>query len=101
VRAPLALDVEETSRPIGATDAMICIDVIHISRRSAVDALFEGARRTLPERAPLYLYGSYWRGGAQSAPRRCGVRGEPLRSQRRLRRARNWKRPQGSAQDRD
>jgi hypothetical protein len=47
---------------------MICINMIHISPWRATEALFEGARGTLPENAPLYLYGPYRRGGAHTAP---------------------------------
>lgn len=68
VHAPLDLDVERIPWPIGAADAMICINMIHISPWSATETLFEGARRTLPEKAPLYLYGPYRRGGAHTAP---------------------------------
>ncbi|MGJ0395876.1 MAG: DUF938 domain-containing protein [Methylocystis sp.] len=68
IRAPLALDVERFPWPIGAADAMICINMIHISPWRATEALFEGARGTLPENAPLYLYGPYRRGGAHTAP---------------------------------
>lgn len=68
VRAPLDLDVEKIPWPIGAADALICINMIHISPWSATEALFEGARRTLPVNAPLYLYGPYRRSGAHTAP---------------------------------
>ncbi|MCQ4190856.1 class I SAM-dependent methyltransferase [Methylocystis sp. NLS-7] len=60
----------------------------HISPWSAREALFEGAVGTLSAGAPLYLYGPYRRGGAQSfEPRR--IRCEPSRSQRRVRRPRS------------
>jgi hypothetical protein len=68
VRAPLTLDVQKFPWPIGAADAMICINMIHISPWRATETLFEGARRTLPANAPLYLYGPYRRGGAHTAP---------------------------------
>ncbi|MGD9658989.1 MAG: DUF938 domain-containing protein [Methylocystis sp.] len=68
VRAPLALDVERLPWPIDAADVVICINMIHISPWRATESLFEGARRTLPENAPLYLYGPYTRGGAHTAP---------------------------------
>lgn len=68
LRAPLALDVEKFPWPISAAEAMIRIDVIHIWPWSAVETMFEGARRPLPESAPLYLYDPYRRGGARTAP---------------------------------
>jgi SAM-dependent methyltransferase len=68
VHAPLALDVQEIPWPIDGADAIICINMTHISPWSATEALFEGAGRTLPAGAPLYLYGPYRRGGAHTAP---------------------------------
>jgi len=68
VLAPLALDVEAFPWPVDAADAILCINMIHISPWSATQALFEGAVRTLPAGAPLYLYGPYRRGGAHTAP---------------------------------
>ncbi len=68
VRAPLALDVQRFPWPISAADAMICINMIHISPWRATESLFEGARWTLPASAPLYLYGPYRRGDAHTAP---------------------------------
>jgi SAM-dependent methyltransferase len=67
VLAPLALDVEALPWPVGAADAIICINMIHIAPWSATQALFEGAGRALPAGAPLYLYGPYRRGGAHTA----------------------------------
>jgi SAM-dependent methyltransferase len=67
-RAPLALDVEELPWPISAADAIICINMTHISPWSATEALFEGAGGILPPGAPLYIYGPYRRGGAHTAP---------------------------------
>lgn len=68
VNAPLALNVEEFPWPISTADAIICINMIHISSWSATEALFEGGIRTLSAGAPLYLYGPYKRGGAHTAP---------------------------------
>ncbi|MGD9545288.1 MAG: DUF938 domain-containing protein [Methylocystis sp.] len=68
VRAPLALDVEASPWPVNAADAIICINMIHISPWSATQALLEGAAGILPAGAPLYLYGPYRRGGAHTAP---------------------------------
>lgn len=68
VNAPLALNVEEFPWPINAADAIICINMTHISPWSATEALFEGGSRALRKEAPLYLYGPYKRGGAHTAP---------------------------------
>ncbi|HEY8124652.1 MAG TPA: DUF938 domain-containing protein [Methylocystis sp.] len=64
---PLALNVEEFPWPISAADAIICINMIHISPWSATEALLSGGVRTLSAGAPLYLYGPYRRGGAHTA----------------------------------
>ncbi len=67
VDAPLALNVEEFPWPISAADAIICINMTHISPWSATEALFEGGSRALRKGAPLYLYGPYRCGGAHTA----------------------------------
>ncbi|MFM0339019.1 DUF938 domain-containing protein [Paraburkholderia fungorum] len=74
VRAPLALDVHQPDWgtglpvPLDALDAVVCINMIHISPWSASEALFAGASRLLAEGGVLYLYGPYKRGGAHTAP---------------------------------
>lgn len=68
VDAPLTLNVEEFPWPIRLADAIICINMTHISPWRATEALFEGGVRTLSAGAPLYLYGPYKRGGAHTAP---------------------------------
>ncbi|HEY3596076.1 MAG TPA: DUF938 domain-containing protein [Paraburkholderia sp.] len=68
VRAPLDLDVGRTPWGVDAADALICINMVHISPWAASEALFDGARGLLGGGAPLYLYGPYRRGGAHTAP---------------------------------
>ncbi|MCC8403975.1 class I SAM-dependent methyltransferase [Paraburkholderia sp. MMS20-SJTN17] len=68
VRAPLALDVHQPDWGIDALDAVVCINMIHISPWSAARALFDGAGRRLVDGGVLYLYGPYRRGGAHTAP---------------------------------
>lgn len=68
VRAPLALDATQARWPIERADAMLCINMIHISPWAATQGLFRHAAAILPSGAPLYLYGPYKRGGAQTAP---------------------------------
>ncbi len=67
VMAPLALDAAKTPWPIVRADAVICLNMIHISPWSATAGLFEGAGAILPAGAPLYLYGPYKRNGAHTA----------------------------------
>ncbi|MBB5446973.1 MULTISPECIES: DUF938 domain-containing protein [unclassified Paraburkholderia] len=68
VRAPLALDVHQPDWGVDALDAVVCINMIHISPWSAAQALFDGAGRRLVDGGVLYLYGPYRRGGAHTAP---------------------------------
>jgi SAM-dependent methyltransferase len=58
LRAPLALDVTATW-PVGRADAVVCINMVHISPWAASLALFAGAARILPAGGILYLYGPY------------------------------------------
>ncbi len=68
VRAPLALDVCAQPWGIDAADAVVCINMIHISPWAAAQALFAGAGRLLGPGGVLVLYGPYRRGGAHTAP---------------------------------
>lgn len=68
VRPPLALDATREAWPIDHADAMLCINMIHISPWAATEGLFARAAAILPKSAPLYLYGPYKRGGAHTAP---------------------------------
>jgi SAM-dependent methyltransferase len=56
--APLALDVQATW-PIDHADAIVCINMVHISPWESSIALFAGAARILAPGALLYLYGPY------------------------------------------
>lgn len=62
IRPPLRLDAAGIW-PIGAADAVICINMIHIAPWAAAEGLFDGAGRILPAGAPLFLYGPYRRPG--------------------------------------
>ena len=68
LRAPLALDVHQPDWGVDALDAVVCINMIHISPWSATQALFAGASRCLADGGVLYLYGPYKRGGAHTSP---------------------------------
>ncbi|BDV36225.1 hypothetical protein SS37A_37550 (plasmid) [Methylocystis iwaonis] len=68
VRAPLALDAASAPWPIERADAVICINMVHISPWAATVGLFDNAGAILPAGAPLYLYGPYKRDGAHTAP---------------------------------
>jgi hypothetical protein len=68
VRTPIALDAESVPWPIESADAVLCINMVHISPWAATEGLFRGAAALLPRGAPLFLYGPYKRAGAHTAP---------------------------------
>jgi SAM-dependent methyltransferase len=57
--APLRLDVMADRWPIERADALLCINMIHISPWAASEALFAGAARVLRLDGIVYLYGPY------------------------------------------
>ena len=68
VRPALALDVTQEPWPVDRADAIVCINMIHISPWAATEALMQGAERLLPPGGVLCLYGPYKRGGQHTAP---------------------------------
>ena len=68
LRPPLALDVEAWPWPVDHADAIVCINMIHISPWSATVALFAGAARALPPGGVLVTYGPYRFAGKLPAP---------------------------------
>ncbi|RZT36733.1 DUF938 domain-containing protein [Cupriavidus agavae] len=68
VLPPLDIDVRREPWPVDRVDAMVCINMVHISPWAATGALFAGAGRRLAPGGVLYLYGPYRRHGAHTAP---------------------------------
>lgn len=68
IRAPLTLDAAAEAWPIERADAMLCINMVHISPWAATLGLMRGASRLLPDGAPLVLYGPYRRRDVATAP---------------------------------
>lgn len=65
---PLALDAAEPSAwPVTAADAVVCINMVHISPWTATQGLMAGAGRVLPSGGILYLYGPYREMGVVTA----------------------------------
>lgn len=62
IRAPIALDASAADWPIAQADALVCINMIHISPWEAAEGLMRGASAILGPGAPLFLYGPYRRG---------------------------------------
>lgn len=68
IRPALAIDAAAPGWPVAAADAVLCINMIHISPWAATEGLVRGAAEILPAGAPLILYGPYRRNGAHTAP---------------------------------
>lgn len=65
---PLAIDAAAEDWPIARADAIVCINMIHISPWAATEGLMRGAGRLLPAGGPLVLYGPYIRADRPLAP---------------------------------
>ena len=57
--APLALDAAAPDWPVSHADAIVCINMVHISPWSATQGLFAGAARLLSPGKGLVLYGPF------------------------------------------
>lgn len=68
LRAPLALDAASAQWPLSAADAVVCVNMIHISPWASAEGLFAGAARLLGQGAPLVLYGPYLEDDVETAP---------------------------------
>jgi len=68
IRPPLDLDAAAPDWPIERADAIVCINMVHVSPWETTLGLFAGAARVLAKGAPLVLYGAYRRGDAPTAP---------------------------------
>lgn len=68
--APLLLDASAPeSWPVTQADAIVCINMVHISPWEATLGLFAGAARVLAaSKGPLVLYGPYIEQGVETAP---------------------------------
>ncbi len=66
--APLRLDAATPDWPMERADAVVAINMIHISPWRATQGLMAGAGRILPPGGVLFLYGAYKENGAHTAP---------------------------------
>jgi SAM-dependent methyltransferase len=67
--APIRLNAaDQSSWPEGPFDAVVCINMIHISPLAAAEGLMAGAGRVLAPRGRLFLYGPYLEAGVSTAP---------------------------------
>ena len=67
LRPPIQLDAAG-DWPIAQADAILCINMVHISPWDATLGLFKGAGASLSPGGLLYLYGPYIRDGVDTAP---------------------------------
>lgn len=67
--APIRLDAaDETTWPPGPFDAVVCINMVHISPWTATLGLMAGAARVLTHGGRLFLYGPYVEAEVPTAP---------------------------------
>jgi len=66
ILSPLEIDASAGDFP--AADAILCINMVHISPWEATLGLLAGAGKVLAPGAPLILYGPYRREGVETAP---------------------------------
>ena len=80
LEAPLALDAADpASWPVGPVDAVVCINMIHISPWAATEGLIAGAAERLPSGGRLFCYGPFLERGLATAPTNAAF-DESLRS---------------------
>lgn len=65
---PVVLDASSPPWPIERADAVVCINMVHISPWEATEGLFRGAATLLNPGAPLILYGPYLEADREAEP---------------------------------
>lgn len=68
VLPPLDLDAAAGTWPVAGADAVLCVNMVHISPWDATLGLLAGAAKLLPPDAPLILYGPFLQAGVPTAP---------------------------------
>ena len=68
LRPAIALDAAQADWPIAGADAVLCVNMVHISPWDAAVGLFAGAGRILASGAPLLLYGPFIEPDQETAP---------------------------------
>jgi SAM-dependent methyltransferase len=68
LRAPFALDVQAGPWPAEPVEALVAINLVHISPWEACQGLLEGAGRVLVPGGVLILYGAYFVEGQAATP---------------------------------
>lgn len=65
---PIRLDAAAAEWPLASADAVVCINMMHISPWQAAEGLIRGGARLLAKGGPLVLYGPYRRAGRPLEP---------------------------------
>jgi hypothetical protein len=68
LREPAVLDATASTWPVERADAVLNINMVHISPWEAALGLLDGAARVLPPGGPLILYGPWLVEGVDTAP---------------------------------
>ena len=68
LREPIVVDAAAGDWPIGRADAVLNINMVHISPWEAALGLLDGASQLLAPRAPLILYGPWLKDDIATAP---------------------------------
>lgn len=68
IREPLTIDASAAEWPIQAADAVLSINMVHISPWRSAIGLLDGSARLLPVGGPLILYGPWLKDGVATAP---------------------------------
>ena len=68
LRPPIRLDVCDNVWPVNRADAILCINMVHISPWATSHGLLDGANRLLPEDGSLILYGPWLEDEVETAP---------------------------------
>jgi hypothetical protein len=67
VRSPVVLDASAADWPITSADAVLSINMVHISPWASALGLIDGAARLLPSGGPLMLYGPWLKNDIETA----------------------------------
>ncbi len=76
LRQPIVVDSAASEWPIERADAVLNINMVHISPWSASLGLLDGAARLLDAGAPLVLYGPWFSDDAEPAPSNVAFDGD-------------------------
>lgn len=68
LRPAIAFDASATRWPLAKADAVLCINMVHISPWEATVGLFGHAAEILEPASPVILYGPYLEGKVKTAP---------------------------------